>query len=169
MERYRHCDRTQYLYHRLSFGGKPSGTIATVALRKTAEMESIPPQAAQIIRDNTYMDKIIESTDNLATAQKIASDIENLINKGGFQIKGCILSGNPSNQKKTAIPNEPHSTTEKVPGIIWNPVNDYLCFEVQLDFSRKKHKLRTETDIAQIQSSSTANETYYSLASQQHL
>ena len=50
------------------------------------------PQAAQIIQDNTYMDDIIESTDNLLTAQKITKDIENLISRGGFQVKGWIFS-----------------------------------------------------------------------------
>ena len=50
------------------------------------------------------------------------------------------------NQDKTAIPSEPNTSTEKVLGIIQNPVEDYLCFEVKLNFSRKKHKLRVETD-----------------------
>ncbi|XP_068675344.1 uncharacterized protein [Montipora foliosa] len=45
-----------YIIQRVSFGDKPSGTIATVALRKTAEMgRERYPQAAQIIQDNTYM------------------------------------------------------------------------------------------------------------------
>ncbi|XP_068712869.1 uncharacterized protein [Montipora foliosa] len=136
-----------YIIQRVSFGDKPSGTIATVALRKTAEMgRERYPQATQIIQDNTYMDDIIDSTEDLPTAQTIASDIENLIKKGGFQVKGWIFSDDPINQDKTAIPSEPNTSTEKVLGIIWNPVKDYLCFEVKLNFSRKKHKLRIETD-----------------------
>lgn len=103
------------------------------------------PQAAQIIRDNTYMDDVIESTEDLLTAQKRTSDIEHLISKGGFQVKGWIFSDDPMNQEKTTMPSEPNTSTEKVLGIIWNPMKDYLCFEVKLDFSRKKHKLRTET------------------------
>ena len=43
--------------------------------------------------------------------------------------------------------NEPNTSTEKVLGIIWHPVKDYLCFEVKLDFSRKKNKLRTERNL----------------------
>ena len=136
-----------YIIQRVSFRDKPSGTSATVALRKTAEMgREKYPQAAQIIQENTYMDDIIDSTEDLPTAQTIASDIENLINKGGFQVKGWIFSDDPMNQDKTAIPSEPNTSTEKVLGIIWNPVKDYLCFEVRLNFSRKKHKLRVETD-----------------------
>ena len=74
------------------------------------------------------------------------SIIENLINKGGFQVKGWIFSDDPMNQDKTAITSEPNTSTEKVLRIIWNPVKDYLCFEVNLNFLCKKHKLCVKTD-----------------------
>ena len=45
-----------YVIQRVSFGDKPSATIATMALRKTAEMGSEQyPDAAQIVKHNTYM------------------------------------------------------------------------------------------------------------------
>ena len=44
-----------YIMLRVSFGDKPSAMIATVALRKTAEMSrEIYPEAADIIQRNTY-------------------------------------------------------------------------------------------------------------------
>ena len=52
-----------YVIQRVSFGDKPSATIVTMALRKTAEMGSEQyPDAAKILKYNTYMDDIIEST-----------------------------------------------------------------------------------------------------------
>ena len=43
-----------YVIQRVSFGDKPSGTIATVALRKTAEMgQNDYPHAARVIKENT--------------------------------------------------------------------------------------------------------------------
>ena len=53
-----------YIIQRVSFGDKPSGTIATIALRKTAEMTRKEYQeAADIIHNNTYMGDIgLEST-----------------------------------------------------------------------------------------------------------
>ena len=76
-----------YKIQRVSFGDKPSGTIATLALRKTAEMTRNEYQeAADIIQNNTYMDDIIESKDNLAMARKLSQDIEKAIVKGGFQV-----------------------------------------------------------------------------------
>ena len=63
-----------YVIQRLSFGDKPSGTIATLALRKTAEMGSQDyPAAAKIIQSNTYMNNIIEGTKDLQTAKKLTS------------------------------------------------------------------------------------------------
>ena len=51
-----------YVIQRVSFVDKLSGTIATVALRKTAEMEAGKyTEAAQVIKENTYVDDIIES------------------------------------------------------------------------------------------------------------
>ena len=70
-----------------------------------------------------------------------------MINKGGFQVKGWIFSDDPINQEKRAIPSEPNTSTGKVLAIICNPVKDYLYFEVKLNFSCKKHKLRTKTDL----------------------
>ena len=45
---------------------KPSGTIATVALPKTAEMAKENfPKASELLINNTYMDDIINSVDNV--------------------------------------------------------------------------------------------------------
>ena len=60
-----------YIIQRVSFGDKPSGTIVTVALRKTVEItRNEYPHAADIIQNNTYMDNIIESKDKLAMAHR---------------------------------------------------------------------------------------------------
>ena len=121
-----------YVIQRVSFGDKPSVTIATMALRKRAEMGSEQnPDAANIVKDNTYMDYIIESTTDLPTAQKLMHDIKALIIKGGFKLKEWIFSRDLSNGKKS-IPNESNVTTEKVLGVNWDPINDHLCFQQSL-------------------------------------
>ena len=77
-----------YVIQRVSFGDRPSGTIATVALRKTAEMaQEKYPQEAKIIRDNTYMDDIIESVGDRERAESVPWNIEKLVDIGGFKIK----------------------------------------------------------------------------------
>ena len=83
-----------YVIQRVSFGDIPSGTIATVALRKTAEMaQEKYPQEAKIIRDNTYMDDIIESVGDRERAESVTRNIEKLVDIRGFKIKGWTISG----------------------------------------------------------------------------
>ena len=106
-----------YVIQRVSFGHKPSATIATMALRKTTEMGNEQyPDAAQIVKHNTYMDDIIESTTDLPTAQKLMQDIETLIIKGGFKLKEWIFTRESSNSKKS-LPNESNVAIEKVLGV----------------------------------------------------
>lgn len=91
-----------YIIKRVSFGDKPSGMMATIPLRKTAEMtRNEYPEAADIIQNNTYMDDIIESKDNFAMARKQSQDIEKGIVKGGFRVKEWIFSGDISKQEET--------------------------------------------------------------------
>lgn len=81
-------------YSSESYGDKSSATIATIALRKTAQMgEELYPEAAKIVMENTYMDDIIDSVSDKRKALSTARDIERLISKGGFKIKSWILSG----------------------------------------------------------------------------
>lgn len=77
MEKTREPDT--YVIKRVSFGDKPSSAIATVALRKTAEMgKDHFPEAAQIILNSTYMDDIIESVDTQERANRLTDDIQKL-------------------------------------------------------------------------------------------
>ena len=57
-------------------------TIATVALRKTAEMGRHEyRKAAKVIEENTYMDDVIESGTDKEQAENLTQDIENLRRK----------------------------------------------------------------------------------------
>ena len=90
-----------YIMLRVSFGDKPSATIATVALRKTAEMSREKyPEAADIIQRSTYMDDIIESTDHRKQAIKLTQDIQKAIIKGGFEVKEWIFSSDINRREK---------------------------------------------------------------------
>jgi len=102
----------------VSFGDKPSGAIATVALRKTAEMnEEEYPKAAKTITDNTYMDDIIASVNNQQEAKRLATDIENLVKKGGFNIKCWTMSrGSTDVNNETATIDPTSLIKEKVLG-----------------------------------------------------
>ena len=89
-----------YVMTAVSFGDKPAGTIATLALRKTAEMgqEEFPEAAKAIIR-NTYMDDVIVSVDSREEAVKLTREVEELLRAGGFKMKSWIVTGK-SNQEE---------------------------------------------------------------------
>ena len=137
----------------VSFGDKPSGAIATVALRKTAEMgEDQFPEATRVILNNIYMDDIIERVETREKAKQITGDIEKLLDKGGFKLKEWTYSGHRSSGNKTKIAMEPSAATEKMLGVVWDPIRDNSQFKVKLSFSPKRkltliRKDMTPTDI----------------------
>ena len=136
-----------YVIQRVSFGDKPSGAIATVALRKTAEMGKDQfPEASQVILNNTYMDNIIDSVNNRTKAKQITDDIEKLLNKGGFKLKEWTYSEDRSSRHEPKIPMEPSTATEKVLGVIWDPTTDNFHYKVKLSLSPKKKTTRTHKD-----------------------
>ena len=91
-----------YVIQRVSFGEKPSGTIATVALRKTAEKGRHKyPKAAKVIDENTYMDDVIESVTDKEQAKNFTQDIESLLNEGSFKMKEWIFTHDSKEPSKT--------------------------------------------------------------------
>ena len=70
MDTYR--DPDTFIVQTVSFGDKPAGTIVTVALRKTADMrEKDFPEAAKIIKNNSYMDNILDSVNTKEKAYQM--------------------------------------------------------------------------------------------------
>lgn len=64
MESYR--NPYQYVLTTVTFSDRPSGTIATMALKYTAgRSQDEYPHVARTIRENTYMDDVIFSVGNV--------------------------------------------------------------------------------------------------------
>ena len=69
-----------YALSSVSFGDRPAGNIAMIALWKTAQMgKEKYPDASNVILKNTYVDDIVESFKDKGTAIKI----DELIKPGG--------------------------------------------------------------------------------------
>ena len=83
-----------YLLKTVTFGDKPSSTIAIAALKKTAEL-SIDEFAAEckIIMESSYVDDIIFSVENESIASETIRNIDKILQKGSFKIKHWIVSG----------------------------------------------------------------------------
>ena len=90
-----------YMLTSVSFGDRPSGTIAALALQMTAEMgKSQYPKAAEIVLNSTYVDDILDSLDTNLEVSQVSADVSSLIRPGGFEIKEWFISHENSTIKK---------------------------------------------------------------------
>ena len=81
-----------------------------------------------------------DSVSDKRKARDTTTDVEKLIDKAGFKVKGWIFSGEPDNKDGMLVPNDKNAATEKVLGVSWNPVEDKFCFKVKLNFSGRKKR-----------------------------
>ncbi|XP_074627010.1 uncharacterized protein LOC141885006 [Acropora palmata] len=76
-----------YVMTAVNMGDCPSGTMAIATLCKTAEMSKDEfPHSSETILNNSYMDNILESAGCVEEAQNITSEIDKILNRGGFKI-----------------------------------------------------------------------------------
>ncbi|XP_068739547.1 uncharacterized protein [Montipora capricornis] len=98
-----------YVKRVLIFGDKPAPAMAQIALRKTVdEAREDFPEAAQVLKDNTYMDDICDSVCTEEEARELTKCIDNVLETGGFKAKGWLSNKANSNtdqeeRKETAI------------------------------------------------------------------
>ena len=73
---------------RLNFGDKPAPDIASNAINYLAKVSQVEfPDAAQELRNHTYVDDIAGSKSNSTEAKNITEEIDTVLGKGKFQIK----------------------------------------------------------------------------------
>ncbi|XP_033730738.1 uncharacterized protein LOC117320185 [Pecten maximus] len=133
-----------YVMEAVTFGDRPSGAIASMALLKTAELaKELYPEVTQIIKENSYVDDILCSTDSTSAAKNLSEDIDVVLEKGGFKVKHWTLSG-----MSTALGNNVN-TQEKVLGMIWDPKMDTFKYKARLNFSPKVKKIHQEQNLSE--------------------
>ena len=109
--------------------------MAQIALRKTADQaKDLYPEAAQILKNNTYMDDICDSVRSAQEAMQLTTELDEVLLKGGFQVKGWL--SNRSLEKETTKQEKPEmkllqgASQEKILGTVWNHAEDVLLFKV---------------------------------------
>ena len=82
-----------YVITAVNIDDRPSGTIATVALHKTAEIEEQNyPIETNIIKESSYVDDIIDITGTIDEAISLTENITKILRKGNFIMKGWNMS-----------------------------------------------------------------------------
>ena len=130
----------------LIYGVRSAGNQADHALREVARLSSDSmPEASNIIINDMYLDDCISGADSTKLAYQRSQELENVVNKGGFQLKGIVISAEDptetmSEDKESVI----------VAGIKWFPKPDVISLNIsELNFSRKmrEKKLSSTTNI----------------------
>ena len=78
----------------LIYGVKCSGNIAELAIRETAELSKEEyPEVNEVIQKDIYIDDCLSGEKNKKLAYERADQLELVLNKGGFALKGVAFSG----------------------------------------------------------------------------
>ena len=104
-------------------------------MRKTADQaKSLYPEAAQVLKDNSYMDYICDSVRSVQQAKRLTTELDEVLMKGGFQVKGWLskrsLQNEIAEEEKPKMKLLQGTAQEKVLGTVWNHAEDVLLFNV---------------------------------------
>ena len=139
-----------YVITAVSFGDKPASAIASLALRKTAELGEVKcPVASNTIKGNAYMDDILGSEANIEKVKEVTGNIDKILSAGGFHIKEWIVSSSANKLTKDLFTDDDKydEFRSKVLGVVWDTIADQLYYKVKLNFSVKKRKLHSQPDL----------------------
>ena len=126
-----------YVMTAVNMGDKPSAAMAMVALQKTAQRkEREYPYAAKVIKENSYMDDIIDSVDSEREARETMVAIEEVLAEGGFRIKEWMMTQSSDCKEADAeCFSQPieglMADREPILGMHWSPNFDKLSFRIK--------------------------------------
>ena len=136
----------------LIYGVKSSGNQAERGLRETAKLSQDEyPDINQIVSKDIYVDDCISGGNSLRQTSKLADDLEIVLNRGGFHLKGITFS------KKD--PPESLSSDRKsisVAGMLWFPKDDEISLDIkEMNFAKKRRGRKPTSTINVIPSKLT--------------
>ena len=119
----------------LAFGDKPAPAMAQIAQRKTADQaKGSYPEAAQVLKNNTYIEEICDSLHSVQQAKRLTTELDEVLLKGGFQVKGWLSNQSLENeiirQEKPEMKLLQRAAQDKILGTVWNHAKDMLLFNV---------------------------------------
>ena len=110
--------------------------MAQIALQKTTKKsQSSHPKAAKAIMDNSYMDDICDSVDTVEDARRQTNDIDTMLEKGSFRVKGWtsnkVLEERSNSKESSELRIFQGQVEEKLLGLEWNTKTDTFSFNVK--------------------------------------
>ena len=113
---------------RVMFGDRPAAAISAHCIRETADIyKHIDEQASELIKNDTYVDDLTSGADTIEDIERLKINIVEILEKGGFQIKGFVTSYDDSPETLALL-----GTGEigRVLGIRFDPSEDEFAFVV---------------------------------------
>lgn len=146
-------DIQEYAITRVNIGDKPAGCIAQIAMRETANLPMFNHLAEErrVLEQDTYVDDILTSHNDLSQLKQITANIERILEAGGFYMKPWVYtgqSGRPEShleKKETSmmvLPNQLSEENNKALGLGYDPEGDKLHLMTAVNFSKRKKKMR---------------------------
>ena len=116
------------------YGVCSSGNQAETGLRKTADISKNEyPEVCEIIHKDIYVDDCLSGSSTETLALKLSDELQIVVNRGGFSLKGFTLSGYPSYESLSS-----DGESLGVAGLRWYPEDDKVALDIsELNFSRK--------------------------------
>ena len=116
------------------YGVRPSGNQAERGLRQTAKLsEDEYPNVNRIVQEDTYVDDCLTGEVSYEKAVNLADDLELVLNRGGFSLKGVAFSGKAPPKHLSSDGN-----SINVAGMKWYPLEDTVSLDIStLNFSKK--------------------------------
>ena len=127
----------------LIYGVKSSGNQAEFGLRKVAELsKDAYPEVNEVVHKDVYVDDCLSGELSKELAHKRADQLEYVLNKGGFKLKGVSFSGE---DPPLSLSND--GEVIHVAGMKWYPKHDMLSINIEeLNFSKKQRGKKPERE-----------------------
>ena len=133
-----------YGVDRVMFGDKPAAAITSVAIQQTAEIyKDINEEAAEKIKNDTYVDDVTTGTDDEDNIPILKRDITEIFKQANMEIKEFIACGD-SIQSHSLLG---CGDITRVLGSNWDPSTDVFTITVRINVSKKYRGARTEADL----------------------
>lgn len=147
-----------YAVVRVNMGDKPAGCIAQVAMGETARLPQFSDmkEERRVIEEDSYVDDLLMSQNDPQCLDEILKGVERILRAGGFYLKPWVRSGQGGRREETeskpvtlVLPNQLRGEDNKALGVGYLVQEDKLFVMVSINISRRKKKMRTETDLTE--------------------
>ena len=120
----------------IRFSDRPAAALANVALRKIATIyKEINEEAAEKIKMDSYVDDIITGVHYLKYVEAMMADLEDILEKGGFKLKGFVMFVCESGEPLILLAS---GDLGRVLGMGWDPRQDMFKIKVRINLSKEK-------------------------------